>query len=179
MLRMPSFVTLNPAKWVFYVDVVARGDEDDIRAEVFDKPRKDIPIGFVELLISGTVGHRDVIGASFSFALSSLGIFACTGIMGILVRAEVEYGVIFFEDMLGAVSVMDIEINDKHPLVTDLLGIPRADSDIVEYAESHGLVGFGMMTRRTHRAEGTFYLSAFAFVDRFNHRACGKQRSFE
>jgi hypothetical protein len=98
--------------------------------------------------------------------------------MGVLVGAEVEHGVVFFEDMLGAVSVMDIEINDEHSPKADLLGIPCADSDVIEYAESHCFVGFGMVTGGAHRAERAFYLSALAFVDRFNHSACRKQRCF-
>jgi hypothetical protein len=52
--------------------------------------------------------------------------------MGVLVGAEVEHGVVFFKDMLGAVSVMDIEIDDEHSPVADLLGMARADSDVIE-----------------------------------------------
>jgi hypothetical protein len=94
--------------------------------------------------------------------------------MGILVRAEVEHGVVLFKDMLGAVSVMDIEIDNEHSLVADLLGITRADSDVIEYAESHCPVGLGMVAGRSHRAESTFYMSAFTFVNCFNNSACGK-----
>jgi hypothetical protein len=94
--------------------------------------------------------------------------------VGILVRAEVEHGVVFFKDMLGAVSVMDIEIDDEHSPVADLLGISRADSDVIEYAKTHGRVSLGMVAGRSHRAERTFYLSAFTVVDRFNHSASGK-----
>ena len=167
---------IKPCQRVFYVDVVARGNEDDIGTEVLYKPRKDIPIGFVELFISGTEWHWNVIGAPFSLAPSALGIFPCTGIMGILVRAEVKHGVVFFKDMLGAVSVVDIEIDDEYSLVTDLLGITRTDSDVIEYAETHCSIGLGMVSGRTHRTEGALYVTAFAFVNCFNHSACGKHR---
>ncbi len=99
--------------------------------------------------------------------------------MRILVCAEIKDRVIFFEYMLGAVSVMDIEINNKDLLITDLLGISRAYGDIIEYAETHCPVRLGMMARRSDRTEGPVYLAFSASVDCLNNSACSEHRSLK
>jgi len=57
--------------------------------------------------------------------------------------------------VLGSVAVMDIEIDDPHPLdAVPVLQITGGNGHVVEVTESHGFVGFGMMARRPDRTKG-------------------------
>src|SRR5207237_5942451 len=59
------------------------------------------------------------------------------------------------EDILGAISVMDIEIDDRDPLgIVAFTRIERSDGGIVEQAEAHGAALLGMMAGRADGAEG-------------------------
>jgi len=90
--------------------------------------------------------------------------------MRVLVCAEIEDGVVFLEDVLCAVTVMHIEIDDEYSLVADLLCIAGADCDIVEYAESHGPVRFRMVAGRTDGAESPLDIAALAPINRLDDR---------
>ncbi len=69
-------------------------------------------------------------------------------------RRGVEQGVVGLERRLRAVAVMDVEIDDRHAFETVHIAGPQgADRGVVEQAETHRPVGFGMMPGRAHRAE--------------------------
>ena len=53
------------------------------------------------------------------------------------------------------------------------LGVARADGDVVEEAEAHGLVRFGVVPRRPHRAEHAPHAVVPALLDRRHDRAGG------
>ena len=58
-------------------------------------------------------------------------------------------------DGLRAVAVVDVEIDDRDPAqAIGLAGMHGADHDIVEQAEPHRGLGFGMMARRPHGTKG-------------------------
>ena len=90
--------------------------------------------------------------------------------------AEIVNAVIFFENMLGAVAVVGVEIDDEYPLVADGPRIPGTDRDIVEDAKPHPLVGLGMMSRRANRAERAPDFSFFATFHCFHDGAGRVQR---
>ena len=78
------------------------------------------------------------------------------------------------EDVLGAVAVMDIEIDDGHAL--DAVSGHRvrgADRDVVEEAEAHRAVALGMMTGRANRAERGAALAGYDEVRREHDGARG------
>ena len=69
--------------------------------------------------------------------------------------------VVGFECGLRAVAVVDVEIDDRHPVEAVRLARPqRPDGGVVEQAKAHRPVGFGVMARRAHRAKGVVGLSA-------------------
>ena len=79
---------------------------------------------------------------------------AAVGVQRRLVRTEVEHARIIFEDRLGAVAVVHVEVDDRHPLHA-VLGqrMGSRDGDAVEQAEAHGSRAGRMVARWAHRAE--------------------------
>src|SRR5688572_33177917 len=66
---------------------------------------------------------------------------------------EMDVGVALHE-RLRAVAVVNIPVHDEHAVqLVTALRITRRDRDISEQAESHGTIGEGMMSRRSHGAE--------------------------
>ncbi len=77
-----------------------------------------------------------------------------------LVNGVVEYRGVLFENVLGAVAVVDVGVNDAHPLDAVLhLQVAGGDGDIVEVAKPHGLVPLGMVAGRTDGAERVVQLT--------------------
>ena len=64
------------------------------------------------------------------------------------------------KDVLGAVAVVHVEVDHRHPLQPVLLErVGRAHRDVVEEAESHGPAALGVMPGRAHAAEGVARLA--------------------
>ena len=77
------------------------------------------------------------------------------------------------EDVLGAVAVVDVEIDDGDPCqAVRLQGMRGGDGDVVEEAEAHGLVAGGVVAGRAAGDEGVVHLAAHHPVHR-HHRAAG------
>jgi hypothetical protein len=90
-------------------------------------------------------------------------------------RAVERVGIIL-DQLLGPVAVMHVEIHDgdaRQPM--HRARVPRTDHDVVEQTEAHRLLVLGMMTRRTHGAEGVADLAAGDRIDRTDHGAGGAQ----
>src|SRR3974377_396865 len=80
---------------------------------------------------------------------------ACTRIERVLMRRGIEQPTVGLKSRLGAIAVVNIEIDDRDPGET--VGLPRmqsADSDIIEQAEAHRPLRLGMMSGRTHGTKG-------------------------
>ncbi len=78
----------------------------------------------------------------------------------------VEQAFVGFERGLRAVAVMDVEIDDRHPLeAVHVAGPQGADRGVVEQAETHRPIGFGMVPGRAHRAKGIVGLAGDDRVD--------------
>ena len=78
------------------------------------------------------------------------------------------------EDVVGAVSVVDVPVEDHHPF--DLLHSKRmtyGDGDVVEQAEAHRPLGLGMVTRGTVRAEAARHITVEKHVHQ-RHRPPGR-----
>ena len=72
-----------------------------------------------------------------------------------LMRRAIEHAGIAPEDVLRAVAVVDIPIEDRDaPGAVPLLRMTRGNRRVVEEAEAHGSHPFGMMPRRAHCDEG-------------------------
>ena len=84
-------------------------------------------------------------------------------------QRDEEDGVVAAEARLGAVAVVHVEVDDRHPLEPELLlRVARRDRDVVDEAEAHRAVGQRVVAGRPHEREP-------AAVDRFE-RDPGRQR---
>ena len=83
-----------------------------------------------------------------------------------MVRAEVEHRAVFIEDVLRAVAVMHVPIDDQHlAQMVLVLCIAGGDGGVVEHAEAHAARGRGMVSRRPRQTEGVFRLAVEHGVD--------------
>ena len=90
----------------------------------------------------------------------------------------IEQALVALERRLRAVAVMDVEIDDRHPLkAMHLARAQRADRGVVEQAKPHRPLGLGMMPRRADRAERVVRLFCDDRIYRGHDRAGGMQRS--
>jgi len=70
------------------------------------------------------------------------------------VDADKKHARVFFEDLLRAVPVVDVPVEDRDLFPAVLrLRVARGDRDVVEYAEPHRAALSGMMARRANCAE--------------------------
>src|SRR5512143_2056766 len=164
---------------VVHVDVVSGGDEDDVRPEPVDDSRQDVLVDYKVVLVSRTLQNRHVVGKALAPAPATLHVPARLGIVRILMSAKVEDRVVLFEDMLRAIAVMGVEIDDEHAPVTDRLREAGADGDVVEDAEPHASVHPGVVPGRAHGAEGAPDLPLIAAVDGLDDRSGSVERRLE
>ena len=62
------------------------------------------------------------------------------GIERVLEDADHQHPLVAGDDVLGAVAVVDVEVDDRHPLqAAHVERMPRRDGDVVEEAEAHRL----------------------------------------
>ena len=67
----------------------------------------------------------------------------------------VKYGRILFEDVLGSVAMMHIEVDNSNPIDAPLiLKVAGGNGHVVEIAKPHGIGDLGMVSRRPDRTEG-------------------------
>jgi hypothetical protein len=145
---------------VFGVAVEAGGDHDQLRGEGV-QPRQPVRLhGGAE---GGAVGARrqrdvgDVGGGAVG---------AAAGVERVLEAGAEQHPLVAGEDVLGAVAVVDVEVDDGDALQAVLgHGVGGADGDVVEEAEAHGPVALGMVARRAHGAEGGVVLVAHDQID--------------
>ncbi len=88
-----------------------------------------------------------------------------------------QHALVAGEDVLGAVAVMHVEVDDGDPRrAVRLERVRRADGDVVEEAETHRPVALRMMPGRPHRAECAAAVAAHHEVRGEDQRAGGVQR---
>src|SRR5690606_19367160 len=85
-----------------------------------------------------------------------------------LVDAEVEDAAVLVENVLGAVAVVHVPVDDGDALQSvDGAGVTGRDGDIVEDAETHAPVGGGVVSGRADCTEGVAVFPGDHGVDRF------------
>ena len=68
--------------------------------------------------------------------------------------ADHQHAVVAGDDVLGAVAVVHVEVDDRHPRqAARVERMARGDGHVVEEAEAHRLVARGMVPGRAHGAE--------------------------
>lgn len=161
---------------VVRMDVVAGGHKDDVRPETLHYAGQDVLVHGEVILVARAREDRHIVGIAHTLSRATLHVPAGFGIEGILVGAEVENRVVLFEDMLRAVPVMCVEVNNEDLLISDPLRVPGTDSHVVEEAEPHGPVCFGVVPRRPDRAEYPAHPVVPTLLHGFHHRAGSEER---
>jgi hypothetical protein len=104
----------------------------------------------------------DVVPATFALTCLSVLAFGAwvEGTIIETMNTHVEDRVILIEDLRGAISNMDIPIENADLLLSELfLCIASGHSDIVKEAESSHIGAASMMTGRSHDTESRVHLS--------------------
>ncbi len=148
--------------------VEAGRDDDQFRAEFLQLRQDDVFEGGAELGAAVFRGQRRI---DDGVVLAAFAGGAGAGKQRHLVGRAIHHGRIGPEDILGAVAVMDVEIDDGGaPDPVFALGVARGNGDVVEEAKAHRLVDLGMMAGRPHRHERVV-------VGAGHHRVGGRDRA--
>src|SRR5438105_5002219 len=125
------------------------GKQNRIRPVIVDDPPDLLFNGAQILRVAGAFGKRDVFCEAAAFPEADFIRGAGAGIKRIAVHRRVVHVIALFEQMLRAVSMMHIEIEDEHALDTILFAQPLRDAgDRVEKTETHRLNAFRVMSGR-------------------------------
>ena len=137
---------------VGFVGVEAGGDDEEVGFEGLQRgDGVGLPGGAKSLAavaggereVEDVVGHARFVGG------------AGAGVAGGLVAGDVEEIGVGLENMLGAVAVVDVEIDDRDACEAPALaGVPRGNGRRAEETEAHGLTGLGVVAGGTGGAEG-------------------------
>ena len=94
--------------------------------------------------------------------------------------AEEEHTAVLIKDVLRAVAVMHVPIDDEHLVrAVFALGVAGADTDAVEQAEAHALIRSGVMAWRAHSAKSVVHLARHDRIHRVHHTTDGAQGDVE
>jgi hypothetical protein len=153
----PRVVGLDQAhlpEVVVAVRVEARRDEDHLRLEGLE-PRHPLPVDQLAHRRSLGVGrHRHVDHVRARRHATGV------RIERVLEVADHQHALVAGDDVLGAVAVVHVEVDDGHALqAVHVQRMARRHGHVVEEAEAHRLVARGMVARRAHRAEGVVHLA--------------------
>ena len=98
--------------------------------------------------------HREISRGSKSGTLACFLLFTTPRVKRPAVNGEETDLFVSPEDILGAVTVVDIPVNDQHTIqAVTVDGDLGGQGDVIEQAESHAAVGQGMVAGRTYQAE--------------------------
>ena len=102
---------------------------------------------------------------------------AAVRIERVLEGAHHQHALVVGEDVLGAVAVVHVEVDDRDALeAVRLERVHRRDGDVVEDAEAHRPRARRVMPRRAHAAERALRLAAGDEIGGEHRRAGGAQR---
>ena len=153
---------VNVAKGVIGMGIKSSGDKDELGLEFFDGRE---PVALDRFSESGPSG------ACYEWSIDdvrSLQVVVAVGVVGVLKAGSDEDCRSVLEDVDGAVSVMNIEIKDGHPLHFFMgKGSSSAHCDIVVKAESHSSVVLGMVSRWSSAGENALSFPGKNKVDGF------------
>ena len=95
------------------------------------------------------------------------------------VQADEQHGRVVLEQVLRAVAVVDVPVEDQNALEVEFVA-QRAggDDDVVEQTEAHRAVALGVVTGRPDRAEGPPQPAASDLPGGLDHPAGGEPCDF-
>ena len=136
-------------KRVSHVCVEAGRDEDELRLEPLNGGLDYLRERLEVLLVPGAGPQRDV-----DRRLRLVVRTAAARVERPLVERDEEDAVVVAEDRVGAVAVVDVEVDDRDPVETEaLLSRARRHRDVVEDAEAHRAPREGVVARRADERE--------------------------
>ncbi|MFZ0248715.1 MAG: hypothetical protein WAL61_02120, partial [Acidimicrobiales bacterium] len=129
------------------MSIEATRHQNPIWSEVIDHRGRDLLKGALHDVSCGTPWQRDVDGEPHSVGTSNFLASSRTREQRPLMGRDIENAGVIPEDGLGAIPVMDVPVDDQHPLTLRRKRC-RTHGNVVEQAESHCAVRFCVMTRR-------------------------------
>src|SRR5262245_49570032 len=154
------------AEEIFAHAVEAGADKDEVGFEASDRWHELSFEGLKELRVACSWRHGHIQDLARSRSRPGFLHRAGSRVGAVIMRTEIKDGTIVVEDILRAIAVVIIPINNQNS--TDsmlLLKIARSDGDIVEDAKPHAAIRCCVMPRRTYRGER---IANFAGHDRIN-----------
>ena len=170
----PGVVLLGQAELahvVLAVGVKAGADEDHLGLVFFQArhPHHLDQLAHVHALGVGGHGAVDEIGVVLQRAT--------LGVERVLEEAAHQDALVAGHDVLGAVAVVHVEVDDGHALhAVALAGVLGGHRHVAEEAEAHGLVARGVVAGRAGAAEGVFQLAGNHRVHRVDGGTGRQQR---
>src|ERR1041385_5074084 len=125
---------------VVAVRVETRGDDDQVRTVPLDG-REDLPpeCGDI-LLLPRARRHRNVEREARTLTLSPLRAAPGAGVKWKLVRADIKHRWVFIKDILRAVAVVHVPVDDRHASGSML--VLRIDRKSTRLNSSHGYISY-------------------------------------
>ena len=147
----------HPPQRIALRGVESCGDDDEIRVETFgdgidDEVKRGEVIGVAQALLL----PRDVHVEPLPSARADLGRRPRPGIKSVAVamQRDVQHPRVFVEDVLNAVAVVHVPIQDEHPpRGASLERDARGDRGVVEETETGGAAAIGVVSRRSDDGE--------------------------
>lgn len=147
--------------------VVAGGNQDPIWLKLLNNRCDDSAKGMAIDVATRSGRKRQVDGKAGSRPASHLVNPSAPRVERKLVQRQVEDIGILFKEVLGAVAVMNVKINDGHSL-SAVDQVSSRNGDVVEKAKPHRLPRHRMVTRRTNGQEGEVCVTAAKVGDSLN-----------
>src|SRR5579872_5953290 len=176
----PRIVALDEreaAEKILLVCIEPGGYEDDLRPECLERRQHMALEGLASRCSAAAGGERNVhhVGRRI--------LRAAVGIEGMLEESAHEHPLAprgLAENVLGAVAVMYVEVDDGDTLEPPLLkSMGGRDRHVVEYAKPHGPVAGCMMSAGPHGAKRVARTSLHELIDGEDARAGGAARRRE
>ena len=173
LLRHPGVVGLHQAELahvVLAVGVKAGADEDQLRAVRLQPGQPVFGDEFADLRALGVGGHGhvDEVGRLADVAL---------GVERVLVEAAHQNALIPGHDVLGAVAVVDVKVDDGHALqAVALQRVLGGNGHVAQKAKTHGLLARGVVAGRAGGAKGVGNLALQHGVGGVDGRTRRQQR---
>jgi hypothetical protein len=132
------------------------------------------------LIIAMAAAQRYIDRVSKAVSFTGFVQRACSRIKRILMKGAVQHLVALVKAVLGAVTVMNIPIDNENTLQPQVANRPYGTyGDTVEQTESHSPVKLGMVARGTNQAQPIVNLSLVQSLDAIDDRTDGIQGGFK
>ena len=141
------------------IAIEAGGDEDEVGGELSTDRQHHLGEGTHVLAIAEPGRERQVERPPGSGTLAYLLGGAGARIERVLMGRDVEHVRIALEEMLRAVAVMQVPVDDHHAPEAAAPEPRGGDGDVVEEAEAHRAIALRMVAGRTDEREAVRHLS--------------------